>query len=63
MSVVEYAREALMLVHSFDPADSSLDAYQAFATALGLPDAVVNRITDPIIRGEVALRLGWVKER
>ena len=59
MSVVEYAREALMLVHSFDPADSSLDTYQAFAAALGLPNPAVNRITDPLIRGEVTLRLGW----
>jgi len=52
-----------MLVHSFDRTDSSLDAYQAFATALELANAVVNRITDPIIRDEVTLRLGWVKER
>jgi len=32
-----------MLVHSFDAADSSLDAYQAFAAALGLTNAVPMR--------------------
>ena len=56
------AREALMLVHSFDPADSSLDAYQAFAGALGLTDALPDAITSATIRGDVTLRLGWVKE-
>ena len=56
------AREALMLVHSFDPADSSLDAYAAFAAALGLTDAAPNAITSSTVRGDVTLRLGWVKE-
>lgn len=57
------AREALMLVHSFDPADSSLDDYRAFAGALGLADADVGRITTAVERDGVSLRLGWVKER
>jgi hypothetical protein len=57
------AREALMLVHSFDANDSSLDAYQAFAAALGLGNPVPNEITGPMICGDVSLRLGWVKER
>lgn len=57
------AHEALMLVHSFDPADNSLDAYQTFATALELTNAVPNAITTSTMRGDVALRLGWVKER
>jgi hypothetical protein len=56
------AREALMLVHSFDPGDSSLAAYREFAAALGLTNAVPNAITSATIRGEVTLRLGWVKE-
>ncbi len=56
------AREALMLVHSFDAADSSLDAYQVFAAALGLTNAAPNAITDSTLRGDVTLRLGWVKE-
>jgi len=55
------AREALMLVHSFDAEDTSLDAYQAFAAALGLGNAVANAITGPTVRDEVTLRLGWVK--
>ena len=51
-----------MLVHSFDPNNTSLDAYQAFAAALGLNNAVANAITGATVRGEVTLRLGWVKE-
>jgi hypothetical protein len=56
------AHEALMLVHSFDAGDSSFDDYKAFATALGLTNATLNRITDSIVRDEVTLRLGWVKD-
>ena len=56
------AHEALMLVHSFDPGDSSLGAYQAFAAALGLTNAVPNAITSSKVLGNVTLRLGWVKE-
>src|SRR5439155_16884029 len=56
------AREALMLVHSFDADDTSLDAYQAFAAGLGLTNAAANAITSSTVRGEVKLRLGWVKE-
>jgi HD domain len=56
------AREALMLVHSFDPNDSSLGAYQAFATALGLTNAVPNAITSSTTRRDTTLQLGWVKE-
>ena len=56
------AGEALTLVHSFDPDDSSLDAYQAFAGALGLSGAEPNAITSETIRGDVTLRLGWVRE-
>jgi hypothetical protein len=55
-------REALMLVHSFDADATSFDAYEAFATALGLADARPNAITSATVRGEVTLRLGWVKE-
>jgi hypothetical protein len=57
------AREALMLVHSFDAADSSVDAYQAFAAALGLTNALPNAITSATTRGEITLRLGWVRDR
>ena len=56
------AREALMLVHSFDAKNTSLDAYQAFAAALELGNAVANAITGPTVRGEVTLRLGWVRD-
>jgi HD domain len=57
------AHEALMLVHSFDPSSSSFTDYQAFAAALGMTDAGENSITTSIARGDVTLRLGWVKQR
>ena len=57
------SREALMLVHSFDPDDSSLEAYEEFAAALGLTNAATNAITSPTMLDGLTLRLGWVKER
>ena len=57
------AAEALMLVHSFDPKNSSLEDYQAFAGALGLRDARPNAITSEKEIDGVTLRLGWVAER
>jgi hypothetical protein len=56
------AREALMLVHSFDPGDHWLDSYQAFAEELGLQNAHVGTITTEKVLDGVALRLGWVRE-
>ncbi len=56
------AREALMLVHSFDAENSSFDAYQAFAAALGLTNAALNAITSLTVRDGMTLHLGWVKE-
>jgi hypothetical protein len=56
------ASEALMLVHSFDGNNSSLDAYEAFAAALGVTNAGPNAIATPITRGGVTFRLGWVRD-
>ena len=53
------ARQALMLVHSFDSDDSSFDAYQAFAHALGIENAQLNAVTTAAMRNGVSLRLGW----
>ncbi|MDQ2983474.1 MAG: HD domain-containing protein [Actinomycetota bacterium] len=57
------AQEALMLVHSFDPGDTSFEAYEAFAAALGIQNVQLDAITTAVDRDGVALRLGWVKER
>jgi hypothetical protein len=54
------APEALMLVHSFDPADSSFGDYQAFAAALGL-SVEIGAVSNAIDRDGIALRLGWVR--
>lgn len=56
------ATEALMLVHSFDKNNSSLDDYRAFASQLGVADASRNAITDAKTLGSINLRLGWVAE-
>src|SRR5690349_9123022 len=56
------AADALMLVHSFDPKNSSLDDYQAFAAALGLGEARPNAITSEKTLEGITLRLGWVAE-
>lgn len=56
------AREALMLVHSFDGDDSSFEDYSAFAQALGLGEVQVDGVTESADFGEVTLRLGWVRE-
>jgi hypothetical protein len=53
-------REALVLVQSFDAKHSSLDAYQAFAKALGADGAIVNGVTTPVLLTGVQLRLAWV---
>jgi hypothetical protein len=52
------AREALMLVHSFDLRDSSLDAYQAFAEALGLMNAHADTVTTGTVVGDTSPGLG-----
>jgi hypothetical protein len=56
------AREAMMLVHSFDPDDSSLSDYRRFAERLGLRGAEPNRVTGVKVLAGVTLRLGWVKQ-
>lgn len=57
------APEALMLVHSFDAGDASLQDYLRFAEAMGMAGAATNAITEPKPLGDITLRLGWVKER
>jgi hypothetical protein len=55
------AKSALMLVHSFLESPESLADYLSFASALGLRDAGVNRISSPVEGQEIDLRLGWVE--
>lgn len=56
------AGRSALLVHSFDPRDSSFTDYAAFVEALGLGKAVVNGMTHPKTIGDVELRLGWVRD-
>jgi hypothetical protein len=55
------AREAMTLVHSFDSADGSLGDFDAFARSLGMRDAAANGVTTGVKRGDVTLRLAWVR--
>jgi hypothetical protein len=55
------AIEALMLVHSFDREAASFDEFQAFAAELGVRGSAIDAITEAVPRGNVALRLGWVR--
>lgn len=56
------AREAMMLVHSFDDDDTSFDDYEAFAQRLRLTSAGTNEVTNAKTLGDVTLRLAWVKQ-
>jgi Domain of unknown function (DUF6946) len=55
------ARHALMLVHSFSPADEWLSDYQAFARALGADGADAGTLSFVGDRSGVDLYLGWTK--
>ena len=57
------ARTAVMMVHSFDPADAGVSDFRLFASALGLPDAGATKIAGPIARENVDLYLGWTADR
>lgn len=56
------ARQTVMLVHSFGPADESFGDYRDFAAALGLAGVEVNCLTSPKVLSGITLRLGWVKQ-
>ena len=57
------ARQALMLVHSFSPADASFDDFVRFAKALGTPVVAPGNVSPEVGLGGVRLRLGWVKDK
>jgi hypothetical protein len=57
------AREALMLVHSFNRGNASFDDFGAFAAELGARGAAIDAITEAVQRGNVALRLGWARAK
>jgi hypothetical protein len=54
---------AAMLVHSFSTNHAWFDDFRAFTDALGVPVDAVNRISDPIEREGIKLRLGWVSDQ
>ena len=54
---------AIMMVHSFDAADTGASDYYAFAQALGFDDAVTTWTRGPRQVGDVELYLGWTADR
>lgn len=54
---------AVMMVHSFDPADTGLADFQAFAAAMGFTEAIATRVVGPIRCEGVDLYLGWTADR
>ena len=58
------APHAILLVHSFDPAESSLNDYQRFAGVLGLPTekAVPGRVCGPTTINGIHFHLAWVTD-
>lgn len=59
-----FAEDALMLVHSFDPVDSSFDDYRNFAVLMGFPreEVLPNRIVGYKQLGRVRVHIGWVRD-
>lgn len=57
------AKVAVMMVHSFDPADVGLSDFKRFSNAMGLPEADATRLVGPVIREGVDLYLGWATDR
>jgi Domain of unknown function (DUF6946)/HD domain len=53
------ARDAVMLVHSFSPKDSSLDEFRAFARVLGAP-AEKGKLVEARRPPGIRLHLGWI---
>ncbi len=56
------AREALMLVHSFSPGDTSFDDFHAFTAALDIPVETTNTIGPARTLNGMVLRFGWVRD-
>jgi len=56
------AREALMLVHSFSPDDTSFDDFHAFTAALDMPVETTNTIGPARTVNGIVLRFGWVRD-
>lgn len=61
----EGAKDAALIVQSFSPSTirAGFRDFQAFAAALGTPVEAPDRLSAPLKRGGVDLRLGWAQDR
>jgi len=59
------AAEAVMVVQSFSPHDirAGFSDFQRFSKALGILVEAPGRLSAPLIRGGVSLRLGWAQDQ
>jgi hypothetical protein len=55
------AREAAMVVQSFDTKQTGFDDFISFAEAFGTPISIPGSLSEPRILGEVTIRLGWTE--
>ena len=59
-------RHALMLIHHFstgpDKSAGNVSDFAKFCAALGVPNAGVNWISEPVVRNGIRLRFAWVDE-
>ena len=56
------AKVAVMMVHSFDPQDTGMSDYRAFASALGFRNAEATLVVGPVKLEDVDLYLGWTAD-
>jgi hypothetical protein len=55
------ARDAAVIVQSFDAKQTGFDDFAAFAEAFGTPISGVGKLSHPKQLGTTAIRLGWTK--
>ena len=56
------SREAVMLVHSFSEAHSGFEDFRMFTDMIGTPVWGMNRLSAPVEKENVSLRLAWVAD-
>jgi hypothetical protein len=58
-----HAKAAIMMVHSFDPADAGVADFKRFSSQMRLSDADATRLIGPVECERVDLYLGWTADR
>jgi hypothetical protein len=56
-----HARDAALIVQSFDQKRAGFEDFVAFADALGTPVIAPGKLSTPKGLGEITIRLGWTE--